>query len=137
MLKYSVISRKNPITKESLFYANLAPVNPVGLNQLAQEISSSCTLTVHDIKAVISALEESIFKALRNGQSARFGDLGSFHPTLSSSGAATKEDFSKANLRGIKVRFVPSTKMRYEMSMYNPNVTFSRQNEASNDVDNE
>ena len=131
MLKYSVISRKNPITKESLFYANLAPVNPVGLSQLAQEISSSCTLTVHDIKAVISALEESIFKALRNGQSTRFGDLGSFHPTLSSTGAATKDEFSKANLRGLKVRFVPSTKMRFEMSMNNPNVTFSRQNNVS------
>jgi hypothetical protein len=86
---------------------------------------------VHDIKAVISALEESIFKALRNGQSARFGDLGSFHPTLSSTGAATKDEFSKANLRGLKVRFVPSTKMRYEMSMNNPNVTFSRQNNVS------
>lgn len=134
MLKYSLIPRKNPITKESLFYANLEPVTPVGLNQLAQEISGSCTLTVHDIKAVISALEESIFRALRNGQSTRLGDLGSFHPTLSSSGAVTKEDFSKANLRGVKVRFVPSTKMRYEISMHNPNVTFSRQNDASDEV---
>ena len=127
MLKYSVISRKNPITKERLFYANLASVNPMGLNQLAQEISSRCTLTVHDIKAVISALEECIFKALRNGQSTRFGDLGSFHPTLSSSGTATKEEFSKANLRSIKVRFVPSTRMRYEMSIENPNVMVTRQ----------
>ena len=98
----------------------------MGLNQLAQEISSSYTLTVHDIKAVLSALEECIFKALRNGQSTRFGDLGSFHPTISSTGSATEEEFSKENLRGVKVRFVSSPKMRYEMSMHNPNVTFSR-----------
>ena len=127
MLKYSVISRKNPITKENLYYANLAPVNPIGLDELAKEISGSCTLTVHDIKAVISALEERIFKSLRNGQSARFGDLGSFHPTLSSSGAATEEEFSKENIRGVKVRFTPSSKLRHEMSMNNPNVRFSRQ----------
>ena len=127
MLKYSVISRKNPITKENLYYANLAPVHPIGLDELAEEISGSCTLTVHDIKAVISALEERIFKSLRNGQSARFGDLGSFHPTLSSSGAATEEEFSKENIRGVKVRFTPSSKLRHEMSMNNPNVRFSRQ----------
>ena len=127
MLKYSVIPRKNPITKENLYYANLAPVNPIGLDELAEEISGSCTLTVHDIKAVISALEERIFKSLRNGQSARFGDLGSFHPTLSSSGAATEEEFSKENIRGVKVRFTPSSKLRHEMSMNNPNVRFSRQ----------
>ena len=126
MLKYSVISRKNPITKESLYYANLAPVTPIGLNQLAQEISSSCTLTVHDIKAVLSALEECIFKTLRNGQSTRFGDLGSFHLTVSSSGAATEEEFSKENLRGVKVRFTPSSKLRYEISMNNPHIKISR-----------
>jgi predicted histone-like DNA-binding protein len=127
MLKYSLISRKNPITKESLYYANLAPVNPVGLNELAEDISNSCTLTVHDIKAVLSALEECVFKTLRNGQSARLGDLGSFHATISSSGAATEEEFSKENLRGVKVRFIPSSKLRYEMSMNNPNVKFLRQ----------
>ena len=127
MLKYSLIARKNPITKESLYYANLAPVNPDGLDELAQDISNSCTLTVHDIKAVLSALEECIYKTLRNGQSTRFGDLGSFHLTISSSGAATEEEFSKENLRGVKVRFIPSSKLRYEMSMSNPNVKFLRQ----------
>ena len=127
MLKYSLISRKNPITKESLYYANLAPVNPVGLNELAEDISNSCTLTVHDIKAVLSALEECVFKTLRNGQSARLGDLGSFHPTLSSSGTATEEEFSEENLRGVKVRFVCSSKMRYEMGLNNPHVTLQRQ----------
>lgn len=127
MLKYSVISRKNPITKESLYYANLAPVVPAELDQLAEDISSRCTLTVHDVKAVLSALEECIFKTLRNGQSTRFGDLGSFHLTLSSSGAASEQEFTKENLRGVKVRFTPSSKLRYEISMDNPHVKFYRQ----------
>jgi hypothetical protein len=55
------------------------------------------------------------------------GDLGSFHPTLSSSGTATEEEFSEENLRGVKVRFVCSSKMRYEMGLDNPNVTLQRQ----------
>ena len=130
MLKYSIISRNNPMTKEYLFHANLAPVTPIGLKELAQEVSDMCTLTVHDIKAVISALEERIYKTLRNGQSVRFGDLGSFHPTISSSGSATKEEFSKENIRGIKVRFTPSPKLRYELSLQNPNLTLALQEEV-------
>ena len=130
MLKYSLISRKNPITKEYLYHANLAPATPIGLKELAQEVSDMCTLTAHDIKAVISALEERVYKALRNGQSVRFGDLGSFHPTISSSGTATEEEFSKENIRGIKVRFTPSSKLRYELGLQNPNLTLSRQEQG-------
>ena len=127
MLKYTLISRKNPITKEYLYHATLLPVVPIRLSELAQEVSDACTLTTHDIKAVISALEERIYKALRNGQSVRLGDLGSFHPTLSSSGTPTEEEFSAENLRGVKVRFVCSSKMRYEMGLNNPHVTLQRQ----------
>ena len=130
MLKYSLTSRKNPITKEYLYHANLVPVTPIGLKELAQEVSDTCTLTVHDIKAVISALEERVYKALRNGQSVRFGDLGSFHPTISSSGTVTEEEFSKENIRGIKVRFTPSSKLRYELGLQNPNLTLSRQEQV-------
>ena len=127
MLKYSLISRKNPVTKEFAFHSNLAPVTPIKLNELAQDVSDACTLTVHDIKAVVSALEERIYKALRNGQSVRFGDLGSFHPTLSSAGTATIEDFKKENIRGIKVRFTPSSRMHHELSLQNPSVKLARQ----------
>lgn len=127
MLKYSLISRKNPITKEFAYHANLTRTTPIKLDELAQNISNCCTLTPHDIKAVISALEEQIYKTLRHGQSVRFGDLGSFRPTLSSSGTATKEDFTKENIRGIKVRFTPSSKMRHELKLQNPQVKLSRE----------
>ena len=126
MLKYNLISRKNPLTKEFAYHASLVPVVPVHLNALAQEVSDACSVTVHDIKAVVSALEERVYKALRNGQSVRLGDLGSFHPTIQSKGAVNEEDFTKENIRGVKVRFIPSSKMRYEMSMNNPNMSLSR-----------
>ena len=126
MIKYNIISRKNPLTKEYAFYASALPVNPIALDEIAEEISGKCTVTSHDIKAVLSALEEVTFKHLRNGNSIRLGDLGSFHARLSSSGAATAEEFSPDNLRGIKVRFLPSSKLRFELSMKNPNVKLSR-----------
>lgn len=126
MIKYTLISRKNPITKEYMYHATGVPVNPIGLDEIAEEISGKCTVTSHDIKAVISALEEVTFKHLRNGNSVRLGDLGGFHARISSSGTLTEEEFSPTNLRGIKVRFMPSSKLRFELSLENPNVKLSR-----------
>lgn len=103
MLKYNVVARKNPQTKELLYYAQLVPVTAVGLSALAAAISNECTVTIHDIKAVLSALEEKVISYLQSGMSVRLGDLGSFHPTVNSRGAATPEEFSSTNLRGVKV----------------------------------
>ena len=130
MIKYNLITRKNPLTKEFLYYANAVPVTPVMLDQIAEEISSQCTLTAHDIKAVISALEEVTFKHLRNGNSVRLGDLGSFHARLASKGATTEENFTAENFRGIRVRFMPSSKLRYELSLKNPDVRLVRNTKA-------
>ncbi len=120
MIKYNLISKKNPVTKEFAFHANAVPVTPIMLDQLAEEISGKCTVTAHDIKAVISALEEVVYSHLRNGNSVRLGDLGSFHARISSTGAATEEEFSSENLRGVRVRFTPSSKLRYNISLKHP-----------------
>ena len=124
MVKYNVIPRKNPINKEVKYYAQMAPVNPVKLSELADSISAQCTLTVHDVKAVLSALQEHIAQHLRNGNSVRLGDLGSFCAVIKSRGASTIEDFSAGNIKGLKVSFVMSSPMRYLLSKQNPNVNF-------------
>ena len=128
MIKYYLISRKTPITKEYAYHANATSVTPIMLDELAEDISGSCTVTKHDVKAVISVLEEKIIKALRNGQSVRLGDLGSFHARISSKAAATTDDFEQSeHIRGILVRFTPSSKMRYELSPKNPKVQLVHQ----------
>ena len=126
MLKYNVVARKNPQTKELLYYAQLVPVTAVGLSALAAAISNECTVTIHDIKAVLSALEEKVISYLQSGMSVRLGDLGSFHPTVNSRGAATPEEFSSTNLRGVKVVFSKSSSMRYGFSLKNPNLQLVR-----------
>ena len=127
MIKYNLIPRKNPVTKQVAYHANAIPVTPIKLDEIADEVSSMCTVTAHDIKAVLSVLETVVFKHLRNGNSVRLGDLGSFHARISSKGSATAEDFTAEKIRGIRVRFSPSAKMRYELAMKNPHVVLSKQ----------
>lgn len=126
MLKYNLVARKNPQTKEMLYYAQLQPVTAVGLSELAAAISTECTVTIHDIKAVLSALEEKVIAYLQSGMSVRLGDLGSFHPTINSRGTATPEEFKSSNVRGVKVIFTKSSTMRYGFSLSNPNLRIMR-----------
>ena len=127
MIKYLLISRKNPITKEYAYHASAIPVTPVKIDEIAENISATCTVNSADVKAVLDALQAQVIKCLRNGQSVRLGDLGSFHARLASAGTATEEDFSMENIRGIRVRFTPSSKMRWELSTENPKVSLVRQ----------
>jgi predicted histone-like DNA-binding protein len=123
MIKYYLISRKNPITKEYAYHASAAAVTPVKLDEIAENISNTCTVNSADVKAVLDALQTQVIRCLRNGQSVRLGDLGSFHARISSKAAATTEAFEQAeHIRGILVRFTPSSKMRYSLSLKNPAV---------------
>ena len=57
MIKYIARQKKDPIKGVSKFYAQIATVEPVSLHEIAVKISTGCTVSVHDIKAVISSLQ--------------------------------------------------------------------------------
>ena len=126
MIKYNVVEGKHPRTEAPIFYAMAAPVTTVKLEALAEEISQECTVTPHDIRAVISAMEEHIISHLQNGQSVRLGLLGSFCPTIKSKSTAKADAFTTDNIRAIGAAFHPSSTMRYQLSAGNPRVQFER-----------
>ena len=126
-MKYVLKEGKDPRSEQSIFYAMAAPVTTIKLNTLAQEISRECTVTPHDIRAVISAMEEKIIGHLQNGQSVRLGLLGSFCPTIKSKSAKSLLELTNANIPHEGVAFRPSSTMRYELSPSNPNIEFTRE----------
>ena len=71
MLKYKIVSRKNPMNKSVKWYASIATPMPVTLNELAENIEKSSTVSRADAKAVIDALQYEIKKALLDGKSVR------------------------------------------------------------------
>ena len=91
MIPFIAKAKKNPITKEVKYYAQVAPVDHVELLSITSSISEKCTVTEHDVKAVLSALQMSIAKHITDGSSVRFGDLGSFRLTIKGTPADTKE----------------------------------------------
>lgn len=126
MLKFNVVPRKNPMTKAVKYYAQLGSFNPIKIASLAEAISRQCTVTVHDVKAVISALEEHICNNLRNGNSVRLGDLGSFRLSAKSTGTPTPDEFTTRQIKNLHVIFRPSTNLRFQLSTQNPQMQFAR-----------
>lgn len=122
MITYNIKQRKSPKDGTKKWYAAAQTTSYMNLEQVAANISRECTVTIHDVKAVLSALQEQIILALQAGKSVRFGDLGSFHVTLKSKGADTEKDFSKKYIRRVMVRFTKSGKMRSAFRLTNDEI---------------
>ena len=126
MITYKIQRFKNPTTKMQNYYARAARQNPVSRDQFFEQIEAESTVTEHDVKAVLSAIQRHLWNNLREGRSVRLGDLGSFHITLNSKSTEQEEDFSTANIQKIRIHFTPSAKFRYNLSKDNPNVAFQK-----------
>ena len=111
MINYIAQAKKNPQTKVLSYYAQIAPVTPLKLDDIVRRIEKTSTVSSSDIKAVLDALQHEVIEALRAGNSVRLGDLGSFRATLSSSGVETPENVSASLIKSVRVRFTPGAKM--------------------------
>ena len=124
MIPYIVKSMKKPGTDEKQFYIQIAPTVPLTLEQIAKHISSRCTVTETDCLAVLNELETEVITAARNGNSVRLGKLGSFRPTISSAGVATAADVKISNVKAVRCRFNPGSRLRAALHLSNEAVSF-------------
>ena len=124
MITYKVVPKKNPQTGEFLHYGSIALNDSVDLETIAREIAAQNTLTPTDVTAVLVSLQEFIVRHMRNGQSVRFGYLGSFRPTLKTKGVDLPEQFKVTHIKAVRTRFTPGSYLRFEMSPKNPQVRF-------------
>lgn len=135
MITYVIKAKKNPITKTVKYYPQVAPVTPLVLDDVVDKISGQCTVTEHDIKAVLSALQEQIIVALREGNSVRLGDLGSFRLTINGTGADTREAVTADDIKRLRVRYTMSARLRASLLKGQRGVRFSLPS-AANDGEN-
>lgn len=124
MLKYYIVNRRNPLNKSEKFYAQLSAQAPVKLTELTDRIVQRCTLTKPDVQAAIAAFEEEVIAALLQGRSVKFGTLGCFRPSLSSTGSMDEKGFTSKNIKRVKVVFTPSPNIRMSLKPGMPGVSF-------------
>lgn len=82
MVNWNKIQRRNPQTGSLRWYPTIAYMGVATADDVIAGIVDKCTLTKVDVKAVLIALEDVIIEQLKNGNSVRFGNLGSFRPSI-------------------------------------------------------
>ena len=105
------------MTRQKLFYAQVADVKPVTLDKIVDLIEKRSTVSSADVKAVLDALQYEIKNALEDGKSVRLGDLGSFRPTIASRSAGSAEEFLPSNIKAVRVQFTPSSKLKSDLAI--------------------
>lgn len=124
MIPYIVKSMKKPGSDVKVFYIQAAPSVPLTLERIAKNISARCTVTETDCLAVLNELETEVIAAMQNGNSIRFGKLGSFRPTISSRGANTVQDVKLSNVKAVRSRFTMGSRLRAALLLSNVDVRF-------------
>ena len=124
MIKYYIRQGKHPKTGAAIFFGQNLHVEPITLDQIAEEVEHSTTMTKADILACLSEVEEAIIDKFRNNVSVRLGLLGSFCPTMNSVAARSSVEFTKANIKNINVAFRPSPTMKYRLKNGHPEMSF-------------
>ena len=131
MINFDVIQRRNPKDGTVKFYSQVYTSEYMTLDDIAENISRECTVTVHDIKAVLSALQEQVLFALRDGNSVRLGDLGSFRLTLSGRPCETADEVTADTIEHLRVRFTMSSRLRSRLAVGQQGVRFVRKGDVA------
>lgn len=125
-IRYELIQRKNPLTKEVIYSPSkisaFAPTIPT--DALYAAMAENAHIPVAQIPAVFTAIVKSIQSFCLNGHSVSFPDFGTFRATLHSAGVEEVEDFTADDIKGLRLRFLPSAKLNYELRA---NTSFSLQ----------
>ena len=123
MIPYKVIPRKSPRDR-SIKYYGVQHTRQMSEQDFVERIVQKNTVTRADVLAVIASIREELVYSIRNGNSVTLPEIGTFGFTIKTRGAETKAKFVADNIKQLLVRFKPSSKLKYDVKVGNPQVKF-------------
>lgn len=130
MIQFKVKKLKSPKTGTNFYFPAIVLGGTLTLSEVANRIAKRSTMHTADIKAVLSALEQTVGDALTSGHSVRLGDLGSFRITCTTThGEDDPKLVTTKQVDKLRVRFTPSAAMQQKLGCADArtrSVTFSK-----------
>lgn len=111
-LRYKVVMRKNPMTKETLYYGALTQYSRISEKDIVDYAVQNSNMERATLETAMYGLEEAIKNFLLNGHNLQLTPLGTRGVYLSSRGTPTPEEFTSTCIRGAHIRFFPSPDLR-------------------------
>lgn len=121
-IPFKKIPRKTPGKADSVakFYPQLVTLNQTAdLDSIAFTMKEKSSLSLGDIKSVITNFVEAMRTALYDGKSVNVSDFGVFSLSARTVGTEKKEDCTVKSIKAVKINFRPSSSVR-------PNLTSTR-----------
>lgn len=116
------VHRKDLRDKNSqlMYYPRLVTMGQsVNLESIAYEMKEKSSLSLGDIKSVLTNFVEAMRTALYNGHSVNIQDFGVFSLSARTAGVETEKECTAKNIKSVRINFRPSTSVK-------PNLTSTR-----------
>ena len=130
MITFKIVKKKSPTDSTvQKFYPVLLSSGYTDLDNVAARISEVCTVSVHDVKGVLQALEQQLSATLQEGKSVRLGTLGSFHIRVNSKrgGKTSADDVKTDDVASLRIHFSKSPRLRRAFKRTNSALKFRQQ----------
>lgn len=120
-INYSIAAYKKPGDLEGTakYYAKAQASGTVEINELADDIAYSTTLTDGDVLNVIRALIKQINRHIAKGKIVELENLGTFQAQIRSNGSETSEDFNESYIRQVHLQFRPGLGLQSTLALEN------------------
>lgn len=120
-INYSIAAYKKPGDMEgpAKYYAKAQASGTVEINELADDIAYSTTLTDGDVLNVIRALIKQINRHIAKGEIVKLENLGAFQAQIRSNGSETSEDFNESYIRQVHLQFRPGLGLQSTLALEN------------------
>lgn len=118
-IAFKKILRKNPLnaTQTPLYYPHLIQTGKnVTLYDLAYNMKEKSSLSVGDIRSVLSNFIECMRDTLYSGQSVNIENFGIFSLGASCKGVAEKKECTAAMIKKVRINFRPSTTVKPDVN---------------------
>lgn len=112
-INYRMVAKKNPVTKEVRYYAQKSHygISRIDTSALVDYIAENSQLPRAVLPSALAAIQKSINNFVLNGHSVTVPRLGTFTATLRSEGAETVDGVTGDLVKGIRVKFRPTSAM--------------------------
>ncbi len=128
-VKYSLAlmsTKPGDDTAPKKYYAKAQADGEVTMDEMADEIAYSTSLTDGDVLNAIRALIKQVNKHLAAGKIVRLETFGTFQLQLQSEGAETEKKFTAANITAAHIQFRPGKPIKAATRSGDGGLTFKR-----------
>lgn len=135
-IQFKAVAKNIPTTATFAgYYPTVVSKGYYDLDDIAERIAANCMVTVHDVKGILSALQQHIGNRLQMNQSVQLGDLGSFRPVVNCTAVTTYADLSTGLIKKIRAEFRASAGMDEAINLQT--CSFDKINESESEEESE